>query len=426
MWKCGGFEFPCGAYIMGVLNVTPDSFSDGGLHDSAEAALEHAQRMLDEGADIIDVGGESTRPGSAAPGIEEELRRVLPVVTELVRRGACVSVDTRHWEVARACLQAGAHIINDVSGFRDERMRSLVAGSDCGLVLMHMQGEPGTMQDDPRYDDVVAEVGGYLCHQAALLEDLGVDPQRICIDPGPGFGKTFEHNQQLISRTRQLAQLGYPLMVAVSRKSYIGTATGIERPADRDAASALCAAAACREGATVARVHNVAATAHAFAGSRRAIIALGSNVGDRCAQLDAAVRALRRVPGIWVYSVSSYYESEPAYREDQAAFANAAAVIETLLSPAELLDVLHGIEDAQGRVRLQENGPRTLDLDILDYEGCCCDTAQLSLPHPRLLERDFTVTPLLELLGSCTLADGRPVDRGQVACGAITGVLRRS
>lgn len=426
MWKCGGFEFPCGAYIMGVLNVTPDSFSDGGLHDSAAAALEHAERMLDEGADIIDVGGESTRPGSAAPGIEEELRRVLPVVTELVRRGACVSVDTRHWEVARACLQAGAHIINDVSGFRDERMRALVAGSDCGLVLMHMQGEPGTMQDDPRYDDVVAEVGGYLCRQAALLEDLGVDPQRICIDPGPGFGKTFEHNQRLISHTGQLAQLGYPLMVAVSRKSYIGAATGIERPADRDEASALCAAAACREGALVARVHNVAATAHAFAGSKRAVVALGSNIGDRCAQLDAAVRALRRVPGIWVYSVSSYYESEPAYREVQDAFANAVAVIETLLTPAELLDELHAIENAQGRVRLQENGPRTLDLDILDYEGCCCDTAQLSLPHPRLLERDFTVTPLLELFDSYTLADGRPVDRSQIAYGKIAGVLRRS
>lgn len=426
MWKCGGFEFPCGAYIMGVLNVTPDSFSDGGLHDSAAAALEHAERMLDEGADIIDVGGESTRAGSAAPGTEEELRRVLPVVTELVRRGACVSVDTRHWEVARACLQAGAHIINDVSGFRDERMRALVAGSDCGLVLMHMQGEPGTMQDDPRYDDVVAEVGGYLCRQAALLEDLGVDPQRICIDPGPGFGKTFEHNQRLISHTGQLAQLGYPLMVAVSRKSYIGAATGIERPADRDEASALCAAAACREGALVARVHNVAATAHAFAGSKRAVVALGSNIGDRCAQLDAAVRALRRVPGIWVYSVSSYYESEPAYREDQDAFANAVAVIETLLTPAELLDELHAIENAQGRVRLQENGPRTLDLDILDYEGCCCDTAQLSLPHPRLLERDFTVTPLLELFDSYTLADGRPVDRSQIAYGKIAGVLRRS
>ena len=426
MWKCGGFEFPCGAYIMGVLNVTPDSFSDGGLHDSAAAALEHAERMLDEGADIIDVGGESTRPGSAAPGIEEELRRVLPVVTELVRRGACVSVDTRHWEVARACLQAGAHIINDVSGFRDERMRALVAGSDCGLVLMHMQGEPGTMQDDPRYDDVVAEVGGYLCRQAALLEDLGVDPQRICIDPGPGLGKTFEHNQRLISHTGQLAQLGYPLMVAVSRKSYIGAATGIERPADRDEASALCAAAACREGALVARVHNVAATAHAFAGSKRAVVALGSKIGDRCAQLDAAVRALRRVPGIWVYSVSSYYEREPAYREDQDAFANAVAVIETLLTPAELLDELHAIENAQGRVRLQENGPRTLDLDILDYEGCCCDTAQLSLPHPRLLERDFTVTPLLELFDSYTLADGRPVDRSLIAYGKIAGVLRRS
>lgn len=426
MWKCGGFEFPCGAYIMGVLNVTPDSFSDGGLHDSAAAALEHAERMLDEGADIIDVGGESTRPGSAAPGTEEELRRVLPVVTELVRRGACVSVDTRHWEVARACLQAGAHIINDVSGFRDSRMRELVAGSSCGVVVMHMLGEPGTMQNDPRYGDVLAEVSSYLVSQARLLEEAGVSSQRICIDPGPGFGKTFEHNQVLISHTRQLAQLGYPLMVAVSRKSYIGTATGIELPRERDAASALCAAAACREGAAVARVHDVAATARALAGSKRAVIALGSNVGDRCAQLDAAISALRRTPGVWVYSVSSYVQSEPAYKADQPPFANAVAVLETSLGPSELLEVLHAVEDAQGRVRLEANGPRTLDLDILDYEGCVCGDPSLTLPHPRLMERDFVVTPLLELLDGYVLADGRAVNRSQLSCGAVTGVLRRA
>lgn len=426
MWKCGGFEFPCGSYIMGVLNVTPDSFSDGGLHNGLEQALAHAERMIAEGADIIDVGGESTRPGSAAPGTDEELARVLPVVRALVERGACVSVDTRHWEVAQACLEAGAHIVNDVSGFRDSRMRELVARSSCGVVVMHMLGEPGTMQDDPRYGDVVAEVGGYLVQQARLLEEAGVEPERICIDPGPGFGKTFEHNQALISHTRQLAQLGYPLMVAVSRKSYIGAATGIEAPRERDAASALCAAAACREGAIVARVHDVAATAHAFAESKRAVIALGSNIGERCAQLDAAVAALRRAPGVWVYSVSSYVESEPAYKEDQAPFANAVAVLETTLGPSELLELLHAIEDGQGRLRLEPNGPRTLDLDILDYEGVTSASPQLTLPHPRLLERDFVVTPLLELLDGYVLADGCPVTRERLSCGAVTGVLRAS
>lgn len=426
MWKCGSFEFSQEPVIMGVLNVTPDSFSDGGQHNSYEAALAHASLMLEQGAAIIDVGGESTRPGSQPPSIEEEAQRVLPVVSELVRRGVCVSVDTRHWEVAQACVEAGAHIINDVSGFRDPKMRELAAACSCGLVVMHMLGEPGTMQDNPSYGDVVAEVEEYLLAQAAQLEELGVERSRICIDPGPGFGKTFEHNQALISSSRRLASHGYPLMVAVSRKSYVGTATGIACPQERDAASALCAAAACRDGALVARAHDVAATAHALARGRRALIALGSNMGDPCAQLDAAVTALRATPGVWVYAVSSYVESEPAYKEDQAPFANAVAVVETLLSPHELLDALHRIEDAQGRVRLEPNGPRTLDLDILDYEGVVSTAPELALPHPRLLERDFTVTPLLELMPSCTLANGQPVTREHVAYGMVTKVLRRS
>lgn len=420
---------PCGkvfdgtGYIMGVLNVTPDSFSDGGTHNSYDDALAFAEKMLAEGADIIDVGGESTRPGSAAPSIEEETERVLPVVRELVRRGACVSIDTRHWEVAQACVEAGVHIINDVSGFRDPKMREVAAASECGLVVMHMLGEPGTMQDAPRYDDVVAEVKEYLLAQAARLEALGIEPERICIDPGPGFGKTFEHNQALIAASRELATCGYPLMVAVSRKSYIGTAAGIGVPADRDAASALCAAAAVSHGALVARVHDVAGTAAVFTRSKRAVIALGSNMGDRRAHLDAAIDALRKTPGIWVYSVSSYVESEPAYKEDQAAFANAVAVLQTTLAPQELLDVLHRVENEQGRVRHEANGPRTLDLDILDYEDVVSGDEQLVLPHPRILERDFVVTPLLEVESDFVLADGMPVTSDTVAYGKVTGLL---
>lgn len=420
---------PCGKVfdgtgcIMGVLNVTPDSFSDGGTHNSYGDALAFAEKMLAEGADIIDVGGESTRPGSAAPSIEEETERVLPVVRELVRRGACVSIDTRHWEVAQACVDAGVHIINDVSGFRDPKMREVAAASECGLVVMHMLGEPGTMQDAPHYDDVVAEVKEYLLAQAAKLEALGVEPERICIDPGPGFGKTFEHNQALIAATAELASCGYPLMVAVSRKSYVGTAAGIDVPADRDAASALCAAAAVGHGALVARVHDVAGTAAALVNSKRAVVALGSNMGDRRAHLDAAIDALRKTPGVWVYSVSSYVESEPAYKEDQAAFANAVAVLQTTLVPQELLDVLHAIEGEQGRVRHEANGPRTLDLDILDYEDVVSSDEQLALPHPRILERDFVVTPLLQVEPGFVLADGAPVTRDAVAYGKVTGLL---
>lgn len=423
IWKAKDRVFEGTGVIMGVLNVTPDSFSDGGTHNGYEDALAFAEEMLAQGADIIDVGGESTRPGSAAPSIQEELDRVLPVVTELVARGTCVSVDTRHWEVAQACVKAGVHIINDVSGFRDPKMRAVAAASDCGLVVMHMLGEPGTMQNDPHYDDVVTEVRDYLVAQAKLLEGMGVRPECICIDPGPGFGKTFDHNQVLVSATAQLADCGCPLMVAVSRKSYIGTAAGIAVPADRDEDSALCAAAAMHHGAHVARVHDVATSKRMFEKSRRAVVALGSNMGDRAAHLDAAIDALRKTGGVWVYSVSDYVESEPAYKEDQAVFANAVAVLQTTLAPRELLDVLHEIEIAEGRVRHEANGPRTLDLDILDYEGFVSDDARLVLPHPRILERDFVVTPLLQIEPAYVLSDGTPVTRDAVVYGKVVGAL---
>ena len=422
-WQCKDFTFGAGPLIMGVLNVTPDSFSDGGQYNGYDVAVAHARHLARQGAHIIDVGGESTRPGSSAPGIQEETNRVLPVVRSLVKEGMCVSVDTRHAQVAAACLEAGAQIINDVSGFRDPAMRELVAGGDCGVVLMHMLGGPGTMQNDPHYDDVVAEVEEYLLHQAALLEELGVERSRICIDPGPGFGKTFEHNQALIAASARLASHGYPLMVAVSRKSYIGTAAGVEKPLGRDQPSALCAAAACAHGALVARVHDAAATVTALKDSRTVAVALGSNMGDRRALLDAAVDALRKTPGVWVYAVSDYVESEPAYKEDQAPFANAVALLQTTLSPAELLHLLQRIETENGRVRREPNGPRTLDLDILDYEGVVSDDPQLTLPHPRLLERDFTVTPLLQIDPSYTLADGTPVTREHIAYGKLAGRL---
>ena len=427
IWKARDRVFNAGAHsgqlVMGVLNVTPDSFSDGGEHNAYADAVAFAHELHEQGADIIDVGGESTRPGSTAPSADDELARVLPVVRELVRCGMCVSVDTRHWEVAQACVEAGVHIINDVSGFRDAKMREVAAASDCGLVVMHMLGEPGTMQDAPHYDDVVSQVRDYLLGQARQLEELGVSRERICIDPGPGFGKTFEHNQALISATAQLASCGYPLMVAVSRKSYIGTAAGIDVPTQRDEASALCAAAAMHHGAFIARVHDVATTKHMLANSKRAVVALGSNMGDRCAYLDAAVDALRKTRGIWVYSVSSYVESEPAYKEDQAPFVNAVAVLQTTLGAQELLDRLHEVENALGRVRHEANGPRTIDLDILDYEGVVSSDPSLTLPHPCILERDFVVTPLLEVEPGYVLANGKAVVRDGIAYGKVVGYL---
>lgn len=422
-WRCAHFEFDLSEpVVMGICNVTPDSFSDGGDHNGLEAAVAFALEQVAQGAQIIDVGGESTRPGAGEVSDEEEMARVVPVVRALADKGICVSVDTRHARVARSAFAAGACIINDVSGFRDAAMREVAAECNAGLVVMHMKGEPRSMQQAPAYDDVVAEVEGYLLRVAHRLEDAGVDAERICLDPGVGFGKSHVHNAELLAASERLASHGYPLMVAVSRKSYIGAATGIEQPKARDAASALCAAAACEDGARIARVHNVKATCKALESSRRAVIALGANMGNAAAHLDAALSALRSREDVWVDRVSSYVQSEPAYLEDQDRFVNAVALVQTTLSPEELLDVLNAIENDNGRVRSIANGPRTLDLDIVDYEGVTSDTPRLVLPHPKALERDFVVTPLLDIAPGYVLADGTPVTDEHVCVGRVVGL----
>ena len=267
-WRCGSFSFEQRRpLVVGVLNVTPDSFSDGGLYADASDALAHAEKMISFGADIIEVGGESTRPGSREVSPEEELRRVLPVVEKLVRRDVCVSVDSRHPQVVEACLRAGASIINDVTGFTDPAMRELALGSEAGCVIVHMQGRPQTMQEDPRYTDVVAEVGGFLLAQAHLLEEGGVARSRICLDPGPGFGKNTEQNLLLLRNTAFFANLGAPpylLMAAWSRKQFIGDITGEPDPARRVAGSVALALYAASQGAGVLRVHDVKPTVEAL------------------------------------------------------------------------------------------------------------------------------------------------------------------
>ena len=424
-WKCGAFSFDISRpLIMGVLNVTPDSFSDGGTHNLPDQAVAFAYEMVAAGADIIDVGGESTRPGSSEVSEEEELERVLNVVRALAGEGLPVSIDTRHAGVARACVDAGACIVNDVSGFRDEAMREVARASSAGLVVMHMLGEPKHMQDSPEYADVVAEVEEYLLARAHELEASGIESARICIDPGPGFGKTFEQTSTLIAGLPELVKDGYPVMAAVSRKSFIGNRTGIETPAERDLPSALCAAAACEDGAVVVRVHDVALTKRMLESSRHAVVALGSNIEPRLEYLDAAVDALNRTPGIWITRLSSYVETEPAYYADQDRFANAVALVQTSLSPEELLAELHRIEQEQHRERHFANGPRTLDLDIVDYEGVVSGDADLVLPHPRALERDFVMTPLLEVAPGYVFADGTTASTEQIQYGRITSVLR--
>lgn len=422
-WDCGSIAFQLhDPIIMGICNVTPDSFSDGGAHATCDEALAHARRLLDAGADIIDVGGESTRPEAGEVPCDLELDRVLPVVRSLAAEGVAVSIDTRHASVASACVEAGACIINDVSGFRDRAMREVAASCDAGLVVMHMQGDPATMQIAPDYEDVALDVRCELERMAQRLQAEGIAHDRICIDPGIGFGKNLMHNQALVEATARFANLGYPLMAAVSRKSFIGSMSCVDEPVMRDAASALCAAFMVAQGARIVRVHDVLETRRAFESSRTAVIGMGSNLGDACAHLDGALDRLRKNPAIWVCSVSEYVTSEPAYFEAQAPFVNAVAIVQTTLDPRALLQALHDIENAHGRVRTIPNGPRSLDLDIVDYEGVVLDDADLVLPHPRTLERDFVVTPLLSISPGHRLADGTDVTRDAVSVGKVTGL----
>ena len=325
-WQCASYSFDVKMpIVMGILNVTPDSFSDGGEHNTHDAAIAHAKSMIEQGAKVIDVGGESTRPGSAEVSVAEELSRTVEVVRELAQAGICVSIDTRHAEVARACVEAGAAIINDVSGFRDPAMVEVARSCDAGLVVMHMKGEPRTMQDDPVYDDVVVEVRDYLEKRAAELEAAGVAHDRICLDPGPGFGKTASQTMELIrnfhARSRVWATLRWSRSRAratSARPTELRTLTIAMR------ASAAEALMACELGAGVVRAHNVEATLKALKDLRPyCYLGLGCNVAlvaepgeereGKIAQIEHAIGQLCMIPDSQIVDVSSYYESEPAY-----------------------------------------------------------------------------------------------------------------
>jgi dihydropteroate synthase len=245
--------------VMGIVNVTPDSFSDGGRHARTEAAIAHCERLCKEGADILDIGGESTRPGARSPSQAEERSRVMPVLRHALSLGVPISVDTRHAALMREALELGVDIINDVYGLRGEGAEQVLAAFPrAGLCLMHMRGEPATMQDAPAYADVVAEVGDFLARRAARLQSLGVSARRILLDPGIGFGKTLDHNIALHRAIPQLLKLGFPVLVGWSNKSALGTITG--KPVhERQAASLAAALAAAQRGARVLRVHDVAA-----------------------------------------------------------------------------------------------------------------------------------------------------------------------
>jgi dihydropteroate synthase len=244
---------------MGIVNVTPDSFSDGGLYLDPEAAIEHGRALLEEGADILDVGGESTRPGAAEVPASEEIERVVPVIGVLAAAGARVSVDTSKAEVAAAAIDAGAALVNDVTALGDPDMASLCAERGVGLVLMHMQGTPRTMQEDPTYGDVVEDVKAFLAERVEAAVAAGVDEDAIWVDPGIGFGKTVDHNLELLRRLGELTALGRPVLIGTSRKSFLGkiTGAGVE---ERLGGSVVSAMLGVQQGAAAVRVHDVAAT----------------------------------------------------------------------------------------------------------------------------------------------------------------------
>jgi dihydropteroate synthase len=257
-WPGGQLDFSSGCLLMGILNVTPDSFSDGGQFFDFSRAVEHGLKMINDGAAILDIGGESTRPGSQPVPAAEQIRRVVPVIEALAERADVpVSIDTHDVEVARAALQAGASLINDITALADERMAELAAREQVPVVLMHMQGTPATMQVEPTYADVVNDVRDFLVERANRAEGFGIARERIFIDPGIGFGKTLPHNLLLLKHLDVLAATGYRVLVGPSRKAFIGRITGRERPADRifgtAAAIAICVAA----GVSILRVHDV-------------------------------------------------------------------------------------------------------------------------------------------------------------------------
>ena len=431
-WKCSKFEFDTRVpVIMGIINATPDSFSDGGKNPDSKTAIKNAKEMVAQGAQIVDVGGESTRPGSDPITPDVEWQRVSDIIKTLSESGICVSIDTRHSQVAKNALQAGASIINDVSGFTDSKMVEVAKSSDCGLVVMHMRGNPQTMQDLTDYQDVVEDVSEWLRVQTEMLESAGIDRSRICVDPGPGFAKTPEQTKELMQNMQIFRHLGYPVMATISRKRYLKS-FGED---DLDTITATQNLRACELGAGVIRVHNVLRTKEELAKLRPLVVlGLGANVPifaqneseiQDCliSQINMAIAELLQLPDTELIDVSPFYQSEAAYYEDQSDFVNCVVSLRCGIPPLELLKYLHVIEESLGRTHDIEKGPRTIDIDIEDYQMYVCESEELTLPHLNLCERDFVVKPFSDILPNHILADGTPLEK--VAEGARVGYATR-
>ncbi len=400
--QLGQYEFEIGArtYIMGILNVTPDSFSDGGRYTSVQAAVEHALRMQAEGADVIDVGGESTRPGHTEISVGEEVQRVVPVIQALAQElQVPISVDTSKAEVAREAVSAGAVMINDVWGFRrDPHLADVAAETGVACCLMHNQA--GTS-----YRQLMPEILETLQESLRIASAAGVSAEQILLDPGIGFGKTVEQNVQVMQQLSKLNSLGYPWLLGTSRKSMIGKTLNL--PAEeRTAGTVATTVLGIQGGADFVRVHDVLENSQAARMTDRivrrpsrhtALIALGSNLGSRLEYLQQALELLQRQTGLQVSAVSPVYETNPVGYADQGKFLNAAVRLETSLAPETLLQGLMEIEQQLQRRRDIHWGPRTIDLDMLFYDQQRISSTDLEVPHPRLSERMFVLAPLHDI-----------------------------
>ena len=402
VWQCGDHELSLTRpRIMGILNVTPDSFSDGGENLDVDAAVARALQMLDEGADIIDVGGESTRPGFTPVTANDEGARVVPVIRRILAEvpDAIISIDTRHPDVAKMCVRLGASIINDVTGFTNPAMVEVAAASTCGCIITHWDR---TLEEKPLRKQVVLDetkpsrampssqrftlpeeapimrkVMGFLGDSARTLLRAGIAKERICVDPGAGFDKDANQDVVIQRATRSMVSMGYPLMCAVSRKRFTGALSGVVDAADRDAASVGIALSAVASGAHIVRVHNVAATAQA---------------------LNAYWAVNRKDPRQG--QVSHAYDTAPAYGISSSV-ANAVVEVRTELHPLVLLDELLKVEKTLGRVRPEGQdgfGDRTIDCDLEWIEGERHAGKKLTLPHARMGERDYVILPMEDLM----------------------------
>jgi dihydropteroate synthase len=407
--------------LMGILNVTPDSFSDGGRHSDLAAAVARARAMVADGAGIVDIGGESTRPGHVPVPVDEELRRVVPVLEALADLDAPISIDTSKAKVAREAARLGACVINDVWGLqRDPGMADAVAETGSAIVVMHNRDEK-----DPGLD-ILDDVERFFERSLNLAAAAGVPFGRILLDPGVGFGKTRQQNHACIWNLDRFRRLGAPILVGLSRKSFIGGI--IDAEVDRRLPGTLAAdTIALMRGASVLRVHDVVENRAALAvfmalktaaapplpaesrddGKARVVLALGGNVGDKVKSLRRALRAIAAEPGIELTAVSRLYRTAPWGKTDQDWFVNACALGRTILKPEALLERVKKLEVELGREPAERWGPRVIDIDLVAYDDVTLKTERLTLPHPELFNRAFVLMPLAEIAPDLAIAGVR-------------------